>query len=615
MGSRRARSTSRTTRRDGRSRTRPVRRSTASSAPVLERLWAEPDGSTISTMLQHAEGAFEERVARHPADAEGDPARRHAGAGARSGLDARSGCSSRARLPISRADPCGPGQGCGRGGPALALADRDPDPPVCGRRRARWGWPAGRRQPGPARVVGEPRRGGVGADGRRVRHVPPAQEPRRVRLRSALLLGSPLLARPDADRAPAAVRAAARASPRSRPAARLQRLGVPGSAAPARHLGRMKADVAVVGNGVAGYACAARLARHGIRPLLIGPGLPVDRPPLTKAALADGVPRLLADEAKLAERGIDRLDGRVGRADLERATAAWSSPAGESLERRGRSRRPGHRARVRARRRCRVSRSAFVNADPASQLRTSPTGSSRGPRQVLVVGAGLIGTESAATLATAGHDVTVVDLLRATARPASRSVARAGSRRARAGRRALPRRRAVRARRAGGRRDRRARRARRRRRHRGDGRPARRSSGTARRAGAAASGRRVHARAGLRPRARRRRPGARAARALRADPLSAMGRGDRHRRAGRRRDRRCRGRLRAAAVLVDRHRGVCASRRSVWRRSCRTGRSRAHLHVGRDAAGTVVCAMVVDDPRGFARRGSSSSVHDPPWRP
>jgi cytochrome P450 len=33
-------------------------------APVLERMWAEPDGSTISTMLQHADGSFEERVAQ-----------------------------------------------------------------------------------------------------------------------------------------------------------------------------------------------------------------------------------------------------------------------------------------------------------------------------------------------------------------------------------------------------------------------------------------------------------------------------------------------------------------------------------------------------------------------
>ena len=33
-------------------------------APVLEQMWAEPDDSTISTMLQYAEGTFEERVAR-----------------------------------------------------------------------------------------------------------------------------------------------------------------------------------------------------------------------------------------------------------------------------------------------------------------------------------------------------------------------------------------------------------------------------------------------------------------------------------------------------------------------------------------------------------------------
>ena len=32
--------------------------------PVLERMWAAPDGSTISTMLQHATGTYEERVAQ-----------------------------------------------------------------------------------------------------------------------------------------------------------------------------------------------------------------------------------------------------------------------------------------------------------------------------------------------------------------------------------------------------------------------------------------------------------------------------------------------------------------------------------------------------------------------
>ena len=33
-------------------------------APVLAAMWAEPDDTTISTMLQHAEGGFEERVAK-----------------------------------------------------------------------------------------------------------------------------------------------------------------------------------------------------------------------------------------------------------------------------------------------------------------------------------------------------------------------------------------------------------------------------------------------------------------------------------------------------------------------------------------------------------------------
>ncbi len=33
-------------------------------APLLEQMWAEPDDSTISTMLQHADGSFEERVAQ-----------------------------------------------------------------------------------------------------------------------------------------------------------------------------------------------------------------------------------------------------------------------------------------------------------------------------------------------------------------------------------------------------------------------------------------------------------------------------------------------------------------------------------------------------------------------
>ena len=73
----------------------------------------------------------------------------------------------------------------------------------------------------------------------------------------------------------------------------------------------MQGSVAVVGNGVAGFACASRLGEHGVDVTMIGPGLPHDRPPLSKRALATGRLPLLADAEKLAARGIRHLDGRV----------------------------------------------------------------------------------------------------------------------------------------------------------------------------------------------------------------------------------------------------------------------------------------------------------------
>lgn len=167
----------------------------------------------------------------------------------------------------------------------------------------------------------------------------------------------------------------------------------------------MNAEVAIVGNGVAGYACAVRLARHGIRPLLIGPGLPVDRPPLTKRALATGVPTLLSDEQRLGERGVEWLDGSVVEADL--TGRRLRTDGDEEIEadaivlatglRYPRPPIPGIEA-------------ALVNADPASLLRIAAVLDEPG-RRVVVIGAGLIGTESAATLAAAGHDVTVLDVL------------------------------------------------------------------------------------------------------------------------------------------------------------------------------------------------------------
>lgn len=170
----------------------------------------------------------------------------------------------------------------------------------------------------------------------------------------------------------------------------------------------MKVEVAVVGNGVAGTACAMRLARHGIRPLLIGPGLPVDRPPLTKAALVDGEPRLLADEARLAERGVDRLHAFVVDADLDegRLRAEWGAEAWE-VEADRIVLAPGL---LYAPPPVPGLEDALVNADPHVFERLAPL-ICAGPVEVLVVGAGLIGTETAATLAHAGHRVTLVDLL------------------------------------------------------------------------------------------------------------------------------------------------------------------------------------------------------------
>jgi 3-phenylpropionate/trans-cinnamate dioxygenase ferredoxin reductase component len=166
----------------------------------------------------------------------------------------------------------------------------------------------------------------------------------------------------------------------------------------------VRADVAIVGNGVAGYACAARLARHGIRPLLIGRGLPVDRPPLTKNALAKGELVLLADEARLAERGIDLLDAMVDEADLAtgRLVAGEQEIEAEHIVlATGLSYRPPRVPGLDA---------AHVNATPGGLLRLArELAGSR--RHVAIVGGGLIGVETAATLAASGHEVTVLELL------------------------------------------------------------------------------------------------------------------------------------------------------------------------------------------------------------
>jgi 3-phenylpropionate/trans-cinnamate dioxygenase ferredoxin reductase subunit len=167
--------------------------------------------------------------------------------------------------------------------------------------------------------------------------------------------------------------------------------------------------VVVVGNGVSGYACAARLAQRKVPVRLIGPGLPHDRPPLSKRALLTGRVPLLADAAQLVERGIEHFDGVVTACDLDRRRLVVTrSDAGGKLEleapilvwatglRYPKPPVPGFER-------------AEENATSAGLVALARH-LSLPRRRVIVVGAGLIGTETAATLA-AAHEVTLVDML------------------------------------------------------------------------------------------------------------------------------------------------------------------------------------------------------------
>lgn len=167
----------------------------------------------------------------------------------------------------------------------------------------------------------------------------------------------------------------------------------------------MDVEVAVVGNGVAGYTCATRLARAGMNPALIGPGLPVDRPCLSKAALTSGIPRLFADRRTMQAAGIGTIDGLVTHADLDTHSLQVACGSVDRVVRArvivlatGLSYQPAPIAGL-AR--------AYVNATPEGLKSLSPRLAT--PQRILIVGAGLIGVESSVTLALAGHEVTLID--------------------------------------------------------------------------------------------------------------------------------------------------------------------------------------------------------------
>ncbi len=165
--------------------------------------------------------------------------------------------------------------------------------------------------------------------------------------------------------------------------------------------------VTVVGNGVAGYACAARLASAGVPVELIGPGLPCDRPPLSKRALMRRRVPYLTDARALEAAGIHHVDGWVDGLDLGRRVLTVRGREGGPDGERPFGRLVWATGLAIARPPVPGIESTDQNVDAASTEALLPRLAERG-RRVVVIGAGLIGCETAATLGRS-HRVTLLE--------------------------------------------------------------------------------------------------------------------------------------------------------------------------------------------------------------
>ena len=167
-----------------------------------------------------------------------------------------------------------------------------------------------------------------------------------------------------------------------------------------------RAHVTVVGNGVAGFACVRELVSAGAAVTLIGPGLPCDRPPLSKRSLETGAPPYLADGPALALLGVVHLDGWAGDPDLARRTLEVRLRSGEVTE---------HAfERLIWATGLAPSRPPIPGIELAADI-THPLGFEQeagrlagGGLRIAVLGAGLIGCETAASLARR-HRVTLIE--------------------------------------------------------------------------------------------------------------------------------------------------------------------------------------------------------------
>ena len=188
------------------------------------------------------------------------------------------------------------------------------------------------------------------------------------------------------------------------------------------HAIQMK-QVTVVGNGVAGWACAKRLGEQGVAVTLVGPGLPHDRPPLSKRALTSGRIPWSTSVDGLAELGITHVDGMVTDVDFDARQLTVATREGEQMLEFGplvwatgfrfpRPPVPGL-----------DGEGVFQNHEAISTAELSGRLTATPEQRVVVIGAGLIGTESAASVSLMGHSVTLLDML---PRPLSRLPTAAG---------------------------------------------------------------------------------------------------------------------------------------------------------------------------------------------
>lgn len=175
--------------------------------------------------------------------------------------------------------------------------------------------------------------------------------------------------------------------------------------------------VAVVGASLAGLRAAERLRAAGhdgpITVFGAEPHLPYNRPPLSKEALADpqvtepsGLAERLSFRRRAATADVEfRLGDAVASADLAAGTLVTES--GHRAEYDGLVVATGLRPRRLTAPGPVAGRHVLRTVEDCHGLRTALL--RRRPAEVVVIGAGFIGCEAAATLRTLGHTVTVVE--------------------------------------------------------------------------------------------------------------------------------------------------------------------------------------------------------------